>query len=611
MQMARPSVSSEMADAASRPVLTSRAQAAMLSAACGDALGWPIEPRGQRVGGVRDLQPRLSFIEWTRREGGGYAPYQRHVPAGTYSDDTQLMLAVARSLGRGEAWWEHLTQFELPAWTLYEIGGGGAVKRAAQGWAKEKAPWEATKDADRQRYFTAGANGVAMRILPHAIFGAGDPNFDRVCERIVTDGLTTHGHPRALVGALAAGYAMWTALRWKGKVNYGELIDDCLGERSAWSRSPEHAFPPGWREAAGEALAAPYEELWDRTCMEMLDLLSHCRKAMERGSIARDTDVLEELGAFGKEGGAGTRTAAIAIYLASRYVAKPTAGLLAAAFAKRADADTIACITGAMLGAFSGDDRVDGLANDLIDAPYIHHLAAAVARGEVDRVPPLHWPSRMKPKILGELAELPQGGEVSLPLFGRSIVKGVERPETKSANEITIWWLSTELGQTLPVTRIKKIPPGGSPMPKQREVGSAGHGRATQLTIEETPLDESGFAQSTWIFLFVRNLAEALGLYNGILGIPVVRDKGSTAVLKGHIVLEESDLREPREGEGLRAPQVVGVYVQPEALLPLRRRLADAGYEPSEVAAGRNGERFRVWDQDGHLIEVFTSPPSH
>jgi ADP-ribosylglycohydrolase len=583
--------------------LITRARAAMLTAACGDALGWPVEPRGQRVGGTSDLQPRLAFIEWTRREGGGYAPFQRRVPAGAYSDDTQLMLAVARSLSRGDKWWEHLTQFELPAWTLYELGGGGAVKLAARGWARGQAPWEAKKSGDRQRYFGAGANGVAMRILPHAIFGAEDARFDRVSERIVADGLTTHGHPRALVGGLVAGYAMWSALRWSGKVHYGELIDDCLSERQAWSRLPESALAPGWSEAAEGELKTPLEVIWGQTCEEMTALLSLCKDAIERGSLARDGDVLADLGAFGKEGGSGTRAAAAAIYLASRYVAKPTAGLLAAAFARRADTDTIACLTGAMLGAFSGDDRVDGLAPDLQDGGYIDRLAGQVATHEVDHGPHLDWPRQQKSQLTRKLADIEAGQTISLPLFGTSRVEATEQPQTKSANEIGIWWLSTELGQTLAITVSKKTPKEVRAVPESE--GSPPRDEFGQMSMAEEP----GVVQSTWSFIFVRSLPEALHLYRDLLGIPVRRVQGRFAVLLGNVVLEESAENEAH-WKGFKAPGVVGVFVRPQVLARLHRQITEAGYRASDIGPGRHGKRFRLQDTDGHVIEVFTSPPS-
>ena len=242
--------------------LSGRAQGAMLAAASGDALGWPVEPRGNRVGGTRDIEPRLAFMDWTRREGGRYAPHERHIPAGTYSDDTQLMLAVGRSLGLGEEWWHHFTSIELPVWTLYDLGGGGAVKRAANCWAKGRAPWTQPGPADVRRYFDAGANGVVMRILPHAIHGAHDDSFDSLARRIAADGITTHGHPRALVGALAAGYAMWKAMRWQGKVGYGDLIDQCLDEREIWSELPDLAsYAPDWLEQANQIMDLDYVEV--------------------------------------------------------------------------------------------------------------------------------------------------------------------------------------------------------------------------------------------------------------------------------------------------------------------------------------------------------------
>ena len=75
-------------------LLPQRAEAAMLAAAVGDALGWPQENRASRVGGRRGVEPELEFSEWRRREGGSYAPHEETIAAGTYSDDTQLILAT-------------------------------------------------------------------------------------------------------------------------------------------------------------------------------------------------------------------------------------------------------------------------------------------------------------------------------------------------------------------------------------------------------------------------------------------------------------------------------------------------------------------------------------
>src|SRR5215211_5272005 len=121
--------------------IRARAEGAMLATAVGDALGWPQEDRSGRVGGRRAVEPRLEFSEWRRREGGRYAAHEEAIGAGEYSDDTQLVLALARALRAGDSWWERLTEVELPFWLFYERGGGAATKRAARSWANGKPPW--------------------------------------------------------------------------------------------------------------------------------------------------------------------------------------------------------------------------------------------------------------------------------------------------------------------------------------------------------------------------------------------------------------------------------------------------------------------------------------
>ena len=583
-----------------RSQIAARARAAMLFAACGDALGWPVEPRGRRVGGTARLKPRLEFLDWRRREGGGYAPFERRVPPGTYSDDTQLMLCVARSLSYGEHWWERLTKVELPLWPFYELGGGGAVRVAARSWAKGQAPWEAEKDKEVRRYHDAGANGVAMRILPHAIHGVDDPSYSQVAERIVADGITTHGHPRALVGALLSGFAMWTALRWRGKVGYGDLINACLDERDAWSLMPHSPLIARWVDAGEQSRPASIWNTWERATEETAGLLSVCADAMQQGSLARDRDVLEELGAFGKENGSGTRSAAVAVYLASRYVAKPAAGLLAAAFARRADTDTIACLTGAILGAFTGDIQVDGLARDLQDAGYIEELAGRVLAHVQEQIPAEHWDRSSQLRVARELEE---GRTIALPVFGEATPFDCERPSTKSANEISIWWLRTTIGQTLAITRIQKAKEVGS---DRSDHPRGCYARTRQISLDEIPASEESSVLSTWTLLFVDDLDKALGLYHEVLGIPI-RERGDDFVVLGrHLVLEVSD-RPENERDGFHAPEVVGVYVAPGSLSGMRERAAGAGYPTSKISQGRRGRRFRVGDGLGHVIEVFTS----
>jgi ADP-ribosylglycohydrolase len=146
-----------------------RVEGAFTALAAGDALGWPQEflSRKQRV------QPTPAFRDWQRRSGGRFQPHTEIIRAGEYSDDTQLTLAVARSrLTAGASWWAHFTRNELPLWMLYERGGGGATKRAALSWLRGVAPWKQSEGPAVARYFEAGGNGVAMRVIPHAVFHA-------------------------------------------------------------------------------------------------------------------------------------------------------------------------------------------------------------------------------------------------------------------------------------------------------------------------------------------------------------------------------------------------------------------------------------------------------
>ena len=584
----------------------SRAEGALLAAAAGDALGWPVEPRGSRVGGTRDIEPQLKFVAWERREGGRFAPFVRHVPAGTYSDDTQLLLAVGRSLLRGENWWKHLTQCELPIWTLYELGGGGAVRRAAKLWERGMSPWaETVKAADRRRYFDAGGNGVVMRVLPHAIYAISEESFEAAARRIVADGAATHGHPRALVGALAAGYALWRALRWEGKVHYGELIDETLVAHADWSRLPDiDGLAHGWRASADDVLDVDYIHVWERTVEEMLGLLYSSQGALARGSLARDSEVLRELGAYDRDGSAGTRTAAIAAYLASRYVAQPPAGLLAAAFARNTDADTIATLTGSILGAVAGGDWLKPLIPDLQDASYVRSLAGVLAQGET-APQALDGPAVGVRRRVHRLLEKAEAGQdLGLPIFGRSRLLRVEEHPTKSSNDIRTWWLATELQQTLAVTRIRKLR-DAEPHPTPDELP------------QPNVADDVGppAMELCWVALLVRDLPRSVSFYRDLLRLRVARSSDAYVRFGQNLILQQADLhdlgafRSGPDSGSFASVDLVTIVLEPRDFDCRYRELQDARLPLSNVLERGNGRRFRLHDPDGHVVEVRSQAP--
>ena len=220
-----------------------KAEGAFIALAAGDALGWPQEMPRRVRGGTGGGTPSLEFQTWTRRSGSRFRLFDEPIGAGEYGDGTQLALAVARCrANHGEDWWKAWVRMELPRWTLYERGGGGATKRAAGAWRAGAPPWLADTADDLRRYFGAGGNGVAVRVLPHALFLAGNDDPAALVQDVVRDGVATHGHPRALVGATASAFAAWSLVRRRATLRFGELLDLLLDERRAWG-----AFPPSTR----------------------------------------------------------------------------------------------------------------------------------------------------------------------------------------------------------------------------------------------------------------------------------------------------------------------------------------------------------------------------
>ena len=433
-----------------------KAEGAFLALAAGDALGWPQESRRNVRSSVRGTAPRVQFRTWARRSGGRYRPYEEIIRAGEYSDDTQLTLAVARSrTNHGADWWKAFMRVELPRLTIYERGGGGATKRAAQAWLSGNPPWQSGKTDVVRRYFDAGGNGVAMRVLPHALFLAGQDDPATLVHDVVRDGAATHGHPRALVGATACAYAAWSLARRNRTLGFGELLDLLIDEHGGWG-----AFPgmerggEAWFAAASRVLDEPYERLWERTVDEMRQLLEQARNGLRAGALADDRAVLDDLGCFGRFKGAGTVTAAAAAYLAARHAAQPAQGVLRAAFEEGADTDTLAAVTGGLLGCLAGDEWLPAPWRDVQDAAYIRCLAGQVARGRRAsnsgrwrrrRPHGPSWPTS------------PETGIYEVALGESTRVQATALPNPKPLSKsITVraWRLRTPEGQTLYVATV-------------------------------------------------------------------------------------------------------------------------------------------------------------
>ena len=443
-----------------RAVPLAKAEGAFLALAAGDALGWPQEMPRNILGNRGNAGAHVEFEEWRRRGGGRFHPFEEVIHSGEYSDDTQLTLAVARSrIHHGPAWWKAFTRIELPLWTLYERGGGGATKRAANAWAGGSPPWKSSKRDNVRRYFEAGGNGVAMRVLPHALFLAGQDDPTTLMHDVVLDGMATHGHPRALVGATAYAYAAWSLARLSDTLRFGELLDTLLDESSAWGGFPTSTRDrSSWFESAADTTAMRYSRIWDQSAREMRELLEKARKGLQAGALADDHSVLKDLGCFGHAKGAGTSSAAGAAYLAARHAAQPVQGILRAAFEKGADTDTLAAMAGGLMGCLAGVEWLPQPWLQVQDAEYLRNIAAKVAQGPEGAS---EKPVEPLPDSRSILSDLVLNGSQEIGLGGstRVVATALRNPKPLSKSvTVRAWQLKTAEGQTLYVTKIGRLP---------------------------------------------------------------------------------------------------------------------------------------------------------
>ena len=424
-----------------------RALGAMLGAAYGDALGWPNE-RSRNKAKAPEAGAWHKLRAWQRDQSTRFAILRYDIEKGSYSDDTQMILCLSRSLLKSDQWYKHYTTKELPFWQVYQRGGGGATKSAVKAWASGIAPWLSD---EKERFFNAGGNGVAMRVLPHAIMGY-KLDFGHTAHNILLDGIATHGHPQALVGALAYGYALWYGLRQGSlanhtlrsapsgneatqgcsegvaidgngvgpyasaelfyEANFAKVVLDAVDEWSACAL--DYDLPESFIELAQDSSSSganySYRALWDEAVATMQKYLvtaasscEHIAAALAQVKSATGANVaspafyeqveklndncLKALNCFDKNvSGAGTVAAAVAIYQASAYLHDPVRGIVRLAFAKGSDTDTNASMAAALLGSVYGEGFIDSeTLAEVQDKDCIREYAQALANSAYDQ----------------------------------------------------------------------------------------------------------------------------------------------------------------------------------------------------------------------------------
>lgn len=408
-----------------------RAAGMMLAAAVGDALGWPHERRDrtrQTRGAEHD--PRR-FTSWERVAGNRFRPFTEVIGAGDYSDDTQMIIAVARSLTTaGAEWQEWLERVEWPFLLLYERGAGASVKRACKAWSRGRAPWEAG-DSDVRRYFATGANGAAMRVAPHVINHHADASFERLAFDVVRDATTTHGHPRALMGAVVHAYALWLSMRQPAPLSYGWLIEALLDEAAQWRVPIYQQLPDTWHHGAEETLGGPFERLWQTTSREVEKLLASAHKELKGGAVSAPSAFLRNQGLTAvKTRGSGTLCAVAAAYLAARSAASPQHALASASRLEGADTDTLASMAASLLGAALGQEWLGSLGRNVQDRGLLVDLSHTLLEQPAHpshRLPTTKQAGEALASFGQELVSVPSGSNITVPYRRAGIIKSREK----------------------------------------------------------------------------------------------------------------------------------------------------------------------------------------
>lgn len=426
-----------------------KVKGALLGVAIGDAYGWPNEQNSHRVGNNR--YDKIDFQDWVRKDGGRFWPHEECIKAGEYSDDTQLTLATLRALLLGKQWGQQFIYTELPVWSVYARGAGGATKRAAAHWEKGKSPWKISSPGAKQ-YFNAGGNGAAMRVLPHA-FDLNLGHYEFI-EQVFINSMYTHGHPRAIIGAMLYATAVRYLLQKSDTLEYGGLVRYLSENVSLWNDIPHNDKIKTWIDSAIK-LGIDYQLLWQDTIYETKELLEKAEVFLSDGLLDVTEESLEKLGCFNRKiNGAGNITAVTALYMFSKYADSPVKSITLTGTLNKADTDTLASMVGGLVGALHGTFWIPEQWKKVQDYHAIEFLAETYLKKERIKIDSSSREIRLTKAIVDKMNI---GDAGSFEPFGEVVLVNREQFYGNSSNTIVIYsQLKTYYGQTLYVKRMHR-----------------------------------------------------------------------------------------------------------------------------------------------------------
>ncbi len=457
-----------------------RARASILWSAWADALGFISELVDDRLFHTRTKgRPLTDTFAWTRRVGGKFG-VAVELPAGSYSDDTQLRLATSRAVSGDGFDVEAFARIELTLWPAYALGGGRASRAAAANMTKSGATWSTNYFPG---WINAGGNGAAMRIQPH-VWAAGDLDGDDYLTDVIRNSIVTHGHPRALVGAVLHALSLAHALALgvaPTERDWPVLIDRADRAISAFARDDELIayWRPKWEAETQESLHVA----WIATVNECRTALVACGPLVNAiakfADPARSDSAVEAymevgriLGLSAKETrGSGTATVVASMVLAAALPDDPRHAAVLASSILGTDTDTIATMVAAVVGAATAAPAPEGIQ----DRKYLQDEADRLTRVSAGRPAPkfsypdiLYWtPPQTQLDVVGLVDGRPALAGLGWLTF---------TTEPLNVRESAWAWANTSFGPSVLVKHrmtLMELPAGNRPRVRRQQATEA------------------------------------------------------------------------------------------------------------------------------------------
>lgn len=453
-----------------------RTIASALWAAFGDAIGFTTELADSALVKRRTgVSGQVSTtVPWQRLIGGKFGALV-DLPAGTYSDDTQLRLATSRCIRHdGHFDVESLAKIELPVWLSYSLGSGLGSKAAATSLCSSNTTWYSNFfRSEKATYVHGGGNGAAMRVQPHIWCASDLEDQYSYLPDVVRNAVVTHGHVRGIAGAALHAVGLAFVFR-EGKLPPPEiwhefaaaiellpkLVDRDSDLKTFWLPTWEAESKISFGLAA-QAVAREWVEL----CAAATRTELNSGRDYER--------VVNDLGGLRpEERGSGLKAAlfSLSAVWAMRSL-PPSEALQIVANLLSSDTDTIATMAGAILGALPNQPAPTGELQDrpLIeaDASRLHDISKRSSCEDFSYPDLLYWQPPKSP--LDAIGRVGDGYAIQ----GLGVVQPLGQVFPTRQGETAYQWFRLESGQTLLCKRrAEPRPMPATSLPQPRELAS-------------------------------------------------------------------------------------------------------------------------------------------